>query len=203
VRALSIAVALGATLAAAAGCGSTTHRSTVNSTTAKHTGTGAVVTPSGHRLSKLSTSGTPRGEETVKIEVVATSARPIRQTLALVPVFIDGHGPLPFALDTGASRSLISANLADQLRLPARGSAGMLRGVTGAASAENFAVASWRAGTIKLPPSMIAAIGSPTAGAATRLHGPVGLLGSDVLSRYGKIAIDYDKGLLVLDPPVK
>ncbi|HSC02354.1 MAG TPA: hypothetical protein VLC49_03515 [Solirubrobacteraceae bacterium] len=31
---------------------------------------------------------------------------------------------------------------------------------------------------------------------------PVGLLGSDVLSRYGKIAIDYDKGLLVLDPPV-
>jgi hypothetical protein len=28
------------------------------------------------------------------------------------------------------------------------------------------------------------------------------VLGPDVLSRYGKIAIDYDKGLLVLDPPV-
>jgi hypothetical protein len=89
------------------------------------------------------------------------------------------------------------------LHLPARGSAGMLQGVTGAASAENFAVASWRAGAIRLPPSMIAAIGSATGGAVTRLHGPVGLLGSDVLSRYGKIAIDYDKGLLVLDPPVK
>ena len=140
----------------------------------------------------------------MKIEVVATSARPIRQTLALVPVFIDGHGPLPFALDTGASRSLISAALATQLQLPARGSAGMLAGVTGAASAENFAVASWRAGAIKLPPSMIAAIGSPsTGGVVAKLHGPVGLLGSDVLSRYGKIAIDYDKGLLVLDPPVK
>jgi hypothetical protein len=35
------------------------------------------------------------------------------------------------------------------------------------------------------------------------VSGPVGLLGSDVLSRYGKIAIDYDKGLLILDPPVK
>jgi hypothetical protein len=139
----------------------------------------------------------------VKIEVVATSARPIRQTLALVPVFIDGHGPLPFALDTGASRSLISASLAVQLHLPARGSAGMLQGVTGAASAENFAVASWRAGAIRLPPSMIAAIGSPAAGVVSKLHGPVGLLGSDVLSRYGKIAIDYDRGLLVLDPPVK
>jgi aspartyl protease len=183
----------------AAGCGSSAH----HTTTTSHTGTGAVVTPSGHRLSKVSTSGTPRGEQTVKIEVVATSARPIRQTLALVPVFIDGRGPLPFALDTGASRSLISAALAERLHLPAHGSAGMLQGVTGAASAENFAVASWRAGAIRLPPSMIAAIGSATAGAVTRLHGPVGLLGSDVLSRYGKIAIDYDKGLLVLDPPVK
>lgn len=182
----------------AAGCGAGAQH-----TTARHTGTGAVVTPSGRHLSKLSTSGTPRGEQTVKIEVVATSARPIRQTLALVPVFIDGRGPLPFALDTGASRSLISASLAERLRLPARGSAGRLQGVTGAASAENFAVASWRAGTITLPPSMIAAIGSPAAGAVSRLHGPVGLLGSDVLSRYGKIAIDYDKGLLVLDPPVK
>ena len=63
------------------------------------------MTPSGHHLSKLSTAGTPHGEQTVKIEVVATSAGPARQTLALVPVYIDGHGPLPFALDTGASRS--------------------------------------------------------------------------------------------------
>jgi hypothetical protein len=182
----------------AAGCGSAAH----HSATAR-TGTGAVVTPGGRRLAKLSTAGTPRGEETIKIEVVATSARPTRQTLALVPVFIDGQGPFPFALDTGASRSLISPALAARLSLPARGSAGMLQGVTGAASAENFAVASWRAGAVTLPPSMIAAIGSPSAGPATRLHGPVGLLGSDVLSRYGKIAIDYDKGLLVLDPPVK
>jgi hypothetical protein len=51
---------------------------------------------------------------------------------------------------------------------------------------------------------LIAAIGPRTAsGTRTSLHGPVGLLGSDVLSRYGKIAIDYDRGLLVLDPPVK
>jgi hypothetical protein len=52
--------------------------------------------------------------------------------------------------------------------------------------------------------ALFAAIGSPAAGGAvTKLHGPVGLLGSDVLSRYGKIAIDCDEGLLVLDPPVK
>jgi hypothetical protein len=169
-------------------------------------GAGAVLTPNGHRLSKISTPGTPRGEQTVKIDVLATSSRPNRETLALVPVYIDGRGPLPFALDTGASRSLISAALAVRLHLPARGSAGMLQGVTGAATAENYTVVSWRAGSVALPPSTIAAIGSPTAAAPPStgtLHGPVGLLGSDVLSRYGKIAIDYDKALLVLDPPVK
>ena len=141
----------------------------------------------------------------MRIEVVATSRRPTRQTLALVPVFIGGHGPFPFALDTGASRSLIAAFLAARLQLPDRGSGGMLQGVTGATSAKNFAVKSWRAGNVALPPSMIAAIGSatPPVGATGTLHGPMGLLGSDVLSRYGKIAIDYDKGLLVLDPAVK
>lgn len=190
---------IGATLLLAVGCGSSAHGAA-----ATHTSSGAVITPSGHRLAKLSTPGTPKGEQTVRIEVVATSTSPSRQTLALVPVFIDGRGPFPFALDTGASRSLISAELANKLGLPSRGSAGMLEGVTGAASAENFAVASWRAGSVALPPSTIAAVGSPTAApGAADLHGPVGLLGSDVLSRYGKIAIDYDHALLVLDPPVK
>jgi Aspartyl protease len=191
---------IGAVAVLAAGCGDSAQHSAAAGTAA---GTGAVITPSGHHLSKLSTPGTPHGEQTVKLEVVATSARPSRQALALVPVYINGHGPLPFAVDTGASRSLIAPALAVRLRLPARGSAGTLRGVTGAAAAENFAVASWRAGTVSLPPSMIAAIGSAAGGSATGLRGPVGLLGSDVLSRYGKIAIDYDKGLLVLDPPVK
>ena len=181
----------------AAGCGAGVQH---------HAAAGAVVTPSGHHLARLSTPGTPRGEQTVRIEVVATSSRATRQTLALVPVYINGRGPFPFALDTGASRSLISATLARQLGLHARGSAGMLEGVTGATTAENFAVQSWRAGSVTLPASMIAAVGSATAGtppSAGALHGPVGLLGSDVLSRYGKIAIDYDKGLLVLDPPVR
>jgi aspartyl protease len=203
VRAISLGASVGAAVVLAVGCGAGARHSATTPT-----GTGAVVTPSGHHLSKLSTAGTPHGEQTVKIQVVATSSRPTRQALALVPVYIDGRGPFRFALDTGASRSLISAALAARLHLPSRGSAGMLQGVTGAASAENFAVSRWRAGNVSLPPSTIAAIGSPAgaappAGGTGTLEGPVGLLGSDVLSRYGKIAIDYDKGLLVLDPPVK
>jgi Aspartyl protease len=194
---------IGALALLAAGCGAAGQGTSTSQT--KQAKAGAVVTPTGKRLHKLSTAGTPQGEQTVRIEVVATSNKPTRQTLALVPVYIDGRGPFRFALDTGASRSLIAAFLARRLHLPSRGAAGMLQGVAGAASAENFGVSSWRAGTVTLPPSTIAAIGSanaPTSATGT-LHGPMGLLGSDVLSRYGKIAIDYDKGLLVLDPPVK
>lgn len=168
------------------------------------------VTPSGQKLGRLSTPGTPKGEQTVPIQVVATPGSAKRSTMALVPVYIDGHGPFAFALDTGASRSLLAAAIAQQLHLPDRGSAGTLYGIGGGRSAQNVAVARWRAGTITLP-AEVAAVGGgqsgahPPAGppAQQAVPGPVGLLGSDVLSRYGKIAVDYDKGLLILDPPVR
>jgi hypothetical protein len=161
-------------------------------------------------VGKLATPGTPKGEQAVPIQVVATPGTTKRQTLALVPVYINGHGPLPFALDTGASRSLIGMSLAQRLGLPVRGSAGVLYGVAGSAQGQNVLVAQWRAGNVKLPTEIVAAMEPPKgqhpkaqASPATAVAGPVGLLGSDVLSRYGKIAIDYDKGLLILDPPVK
>jgi hypothetical protein len=170
------------------------------------------IKPNGQQLSALSTPGTPKGEQTVPIQVIASTAKVARQALALVPVYINGHGPFPFALDTGATRSLITLPLAQQLHLPSRGSAGLIHGVGGLAQAENVEVARWRAGKVTLPGSIIAAI-VPAPGTATSPHasagngrvaaGPVGLLGSDVLSRYGKIAIDYDKGLLILDPHVR
>jgi hypothetical protein len=214
VRTIAIGAWIGVTALLATACGTSAQHTSGQSTTASTTGTGqakagTVVTPAGQNLPKLSTPGTPQGEQTVRIEVLATSTKPTRQTLALVPVYIDGQGPFPFALDTGASRSLISGYLAQRLQLPDRGPAGLLQGVTGASTAENFALASWRAGDVRLPAATIAALGSPSGGGAPppsatgAMRGPMGLLGSDVLSRYGKIAIDYDKGLLVLDPPVK
>jgi predicted aspartyl protease len=35
-----------------------------------------------------------------------------------IPVMINGHGPYPFVIDTGADRTVISRELADQLKLP-------------------------------------------------------------------------------------
>jgi hypothetical protein len=34
-------------------------------------------------------------------------------------------------------------------------------------------------------------------------NAPDGLLGSDVLSRYGRVAIDYDHDVLLLDPRLR
>ncbi len=57
-----------------------------------------------------------------------SSARPGAESLATaedrsarltVPVMIDGHGPYPFVVDTGANRSVISRELATTLKLPA------------------------------------------------------------------------------------
>lgn len=65
--------------------------------------------------------------------------RVVTGRLLIVPVRVDGTGPYPFLLDTGATRSLVDEALADRLRLPragvvahetavASGSAGLVRG---------------------------------------------------------------------------
>lgn len=194
-----LAVAAVAAAATVAACGSGAGSGKV--TPSGHAG---AVTPSGRHV-RVTTPGTPKGQQTVHIEVIATSGRPNREAMALVPVYIDGQGPYAFALDTGASTSLIARPLATKLHLRQMGSAGTLHGVTGSARGVKVQIRSWRAGKVGLPAQVIAAIG-PKAAAPAQASGPggaVGLLGSDVLSRYGKIAVDYEHSLLILDPPVK
>ena len=184
---------------AGAGCGAGGHRTA--STTV------AAVTPNGRQIGKLSTPGTPKGEQVAHLVVVASATEP-RAAMALLPVHIDAQGPFPFAVDTGASRSLISGRLARRLGLPLSGSEHTVYGITGGAKAVEVTIATWTAGSILLPATKIAALSASAEEPRVRrsgqgVAGPVGLLGSDVLSRFGKIAVDYDRGLLILDPPVK
>ena len=71
--------------------------------------------------------------------------------LALVPVYIDGNGPYNFALDTGASRSLIDQRLAEELNLPTVGRAQPVLGVFGGGEAALVAVRDWQVGEVDLP----------------------------------------------------
>ena len=113
--------------------------------------------------------------------------------LLIVPVTVDGFGPYPFLLDTGATRSLVDESLADRLRLPR---AGLI--------AHETAV---RAGSATLVQAALALGGIRREGALirTRLDSladldprPLGVVGQDLL-RQANWWIDYESASLVAD----
>ena len=114
--------------------------------------------------------------------------------LLIVPVFIASHGPYDFALDTGAARSVVDSRLASQLRLPSTGTEQAVTGVSGTSEAQRVRVSSWRVDAVPLPDTTILSLRLPAGG------GPdlAGLLGSDMLSRYRTVTIDYGGGTVTL-----
>lgn len=113
--------------------------------------------------------------------------------MVLVPVTIDGEGPYDFALDTGAGITLIDTQLADDLQLPVAGDSAQVAGVGGTQDVTPVHVDSWSAGNITLP---TANIGRTGLASFKQGSGVRGLLGSDILSSFGKITINYDTGQL-------
>ena len=146
---------------------------------------------------KLRTEKPPAGQRKIRLKVIAARDR---NTLALVPVFINGKGPLAFAVDTGASSTVIDEAVARKVGLKPGKSTGTMQGVAGSAEGREVRVTKWRADRIVLKPD---AISSLKGLAGKDGNGPQGLLGSDVLSRYGKVAVDYDADVLTLDPKIK
>jgi predicted aspartyl protease len=113
-------------------------------------------------------------------------------TAALVRVFI--HGQLvPMLVDTGATVSVINRTAARKLHLEMVGKPHRFCGVTGCALAGRVRVKNWNVGGVPLPTVVVSS--SPIAG--LNAH-PFGLLGSDVLSRFGSVTIDYANKELIL-----
>lgn len=119
--------------------------------------------------------------------------------MVLVPVTIDGHGPFNFALDTGAGITLIDTQLADQLRLPVTGGSTQVSGVGGSQDITPVHIDSWNAGKITLPSADIGKTGLSSFKTNADVRG---LLGSDILSRFGRVTINYNTAeLTVTDAP--
>lgn len=116
-------------------------------------------------------------------------------TLALLAVRINGQGPYQFALDTGASNSLIEQTLADQLSLPRAGAPQSISGVSSKETALPVKIAAWNIGKLKLPSAVIDSAQLFDAHAS---GGVQGLLGSDIWNQFGKITIDYSAGTLTV-----
>jgi predicted aspartyl protease len=112
-------------------------------------------------------------------------------TLAVVPVTLDGHGPLTFILDTGSSQSVVDRAVAQRLGLPLAGRARQVSGVSCAAAAQPVHVTSWQVGTVGLAAQNLDSVALP-------IPGLNGLMGSDVLYRFGTITIDYAASRLVI-----
>ncbi|MGH2487070.1 MAG: retropepsin-like aspartic protease [Ktedonobacterales bacterium] len=116
-------------------------------------------------------------------------------TLALLAVTINGHGPFQFALDTGASSSLIDRTLTSQLSLPVAGPPQTIAGVSSKETATPVKVAKWSIGKLTLPSG---AIDSAALFDSRQSDSVRGLLGSDIWSQFGRITIDYGAGTLTV-----
>ncbi|SFD06627.1 retropepsin-like aspartic protease [Streptomyces aidingensis] len=118
--------------------------------------------------------------------------------LAFVPVSIAGEGPFLFALDTGASTSVVDTDVAEGVGLPRTGEERSVSGILGTGEVPVAEVERWEVGGVALDPGEVTVVdlGPPRGGGGIQ-----GLLGSDVLSDFGTITVDYDEGVLTLPAP--
>ena len=117
-----------------------------------------------------------RAQPAPPLEQAALDVLPNLVTRMAVPVGVNRHPPVPFVVDTGANRTAISQELADQLRLPS-GPEVLVNGVTAAVPtptvrAESLFVAESHVRDLVLPVIPHSRLG---------VHG---LLGVDVLGRF-------------------
>lgn len=116
-------------------------------------------------------------------------------TAILVGVTIGGKGPFTFVLDTGAESSLIDSATAKRLDLKVAGSPHPISGIGGVQQAVPVQLKDWHADVLRLP----AVTMDSASFAGDRFGNNIrGLLGSDVLSQFGTITIDYAGGTLTV-----
>ena len=141
--------------------------------------------------SKAASTTPPAGQLTVKIKVLKHG----KQVIALVPVTIDGKGPFTFALDTGASQSLVDSAVAKELQVRKTGDSHQVAGITNVTKVQTFVVKHWQVGAVQLPSTTVVEANLPFGNAD---GGVQGLLGSDMLSQFDVVTIDYAHGELRL-----
>ncbi|MGH8328239.1 MAG: retroviral-like aspartic protease family protein [Steroidobacteraceae bacterium] len=105
-------------------------------------------------------------------------------------VYINGTGPYRFLVDTGAERTLIAAEIAEQLALP-RGRRVLVEGIIRGQPAALAKVARLRMGTLVCRPLEVPVLPR----SMLRVDGYLGL---DVLDRH-RVVLDFRSGTLTVD----
>jgi len=135
-------------------------------------------------LSEVGTQQIPISEET-------TEAGPV----IVVTICIDRKGPYPFAVSTGAGASAISPALQRSLNLHTAAAPVAVRGATCTPEAPTVSVQNLTLAGVNLAPQQLLVASVPGFGIR---QPPVGVIGSDVLSRFGAVRIDYRSKTLTL-----
>lgn len=128
-------------------------------------------------------------------EVAFKTGGPAKPVI-LVPTFVNGKGPFEFALDTGASLTVVSAELARNLGVAAgEAKAGM--GAGGTVQVSISKVDSVRIGSAELPNLQVAIadLNALSLAAGLKLDG---IIGFNLLKGF-QVTIDYPRGLLRLE----
>jgi predicted aspartyl protease len=116
------------------------------------------------------------------------------QVLALVPVKFASFPKGAFILDTGATTSAVATLTASALKLAKLQKRAEISGVACQTSAALVKSGKWTLSGTPLQPQTLTAVKLP--GIST--VGVEGLLGSDQLSSFGSIVIDYAGGRLLI-----
>jgi predicted aspartyl protease len=109
----------------------------------------------------------------------------VRDSLVVVPVFLNGQGPYRFLLDTGATHSILSTAVAEQLKIPT-GSSGALITAGGSVPVTVRVIEVVQIGPVRIGKTTIAV---SDAEILRTLHID-GLIGADYLKQF-RISIDY------------
>jgi hypothetical protein len=134
------------------------------------------------------------GAERIPITVSTVAG----QVAESVNVCIGNQGPFPFIIDTGDGGSSIDAKLAARLHLKHDGPRNEYGGVGCTGTAQPVAMSSWSVAGVPLAAESVTAATYPDFGTPGQ---PVGLLGSDVLSRFGAVRLDFKAQTLTFGGP--
>ncbi len=144
----------------------------------------AGASPAVTRCSERPAAG-PKG---LRLEMVSTP----EGRVPTVAVCIDGEGPFRFVVSTGTAGSTVTPSLARSLHLN-KAPGVPVRGVTCVTSAPRAKVRTWSMSGVRLDPQDV--LIARFSGAGNNVKG---VIGSDVLARFGAIRIDYKHRRLVL-----
>ena len=118
----------------------------------------------------------------------------VRGSLVVVPVFLNGRGEYRFLLDTGATHSILSSRVADQLNLPA-GPAETLITAGGNLTVSMRELETVQIGSVRISQMRVAAADFDL---LRSLHVD-GIIGADYLKQF-KVSIDYTRRVLSIKP---